>query len=41
MLFEEASEKELYLTVLSKHESYILRRIKNDKVNYLSLKKWK
>jgi hypothetical protein len=33
-------EKDLYLTVLSKHVSYIIRRIKHQKLNYLCLKRW-
>jgi hypothetical protein len=41
MLFEDAQEKELFLTLLSKHEYYIMRRVKHEKINYLGHKKWK
>lgn len=40
ILFEEADQKELYLTLLGKHLSYILRRIRHEKVNYMHLKRW-
>jgi hypothetical protein len=33
-------QKDLYLTVLTRHSGYILRRIIHNKFNYLSLKKW-
>ena len=41
MLFEDASEKELFLAILTKHLGHILRRLKMEKTNFLYLKKWK
>lgn len=39
-LLLEGDQKELLFGVLSKHAHYILRRVKNPRLNFLGLRKW-
>jgi hypothetical protein len=40
LLLKDDIQKDLYLTILARHSTYIIRRVTHSNYNYMHLKKW-